>query len=94
MNLNMDLNLKVNLNYKLYLKLNFNWGSAQYSTSEKLVTVAVDNVAVTPLVSYSQEPIKIPKSTYVYCLQKNSFIGIFKRFLQGPKLKSSLIFLC
>ena len=33
--LNLTLNLKPNLNPDLNLKLNLNWGSAQYSTSEK-----------------------------------------------------------
>ena len=32
--MNLNLNLKLNLN--LNLKLNLKWGSAQYSTSEKL----------------------------------------------------------
>ena len=38
MNLNLSLNLNDNLNFNLNLKLNknLNWGSAQYSTSEKL----------------------------------------------------------
>ena len=33
--MNLILNLKLNLNLNLNLKLNLNWGSAQYSTSEK-----------------------------------------------------------
>ena len=38
LNLNLTLNIKPNLNPNLNLKLNLNWGSAQYSTSEKLVS--------------------------------------------------------
>ena len=34
-NMNLNLNLKLNLNFILKFKLNLNWGSAQYSTSEK-----------------------------------------------------------
>ena len=33
----MNLNLKLKLNLKLNLNPNLNWGSAQYSTSEKLL---------------------------------------------------------
>ena len=36
MNLILNLKLNLNLNLNLNLKLNPNWGSAQYSTSEKL----------------------------------------------------------
>ena len=36
LNLNFNLSLKLNLNLTLYLYQNLNWGSAQYSTSEKL----------------------------------------------------------
>ena len=40
---NLNLNLKVNFNFNLNLKLNknLNWGSAQYSTPEKLLTVNI-----------------------------------------------------
>ena len=34
--LNMNLNLNLTINMKLNLNPNLNWGSAQYSTSEKL----------------------------------------------------------
>ena len=33
---NMNLNLDLNFNLNLKLNKNLNWGSAQYSTSEKL----------------------------------------------------------
>ena len=48
MNLNLNLNLKENLNFNLNLKINknLNWGSAQYSTSEKFFTAFVYIVLV------------------------------------------------
>ena len=36
LNLNPNLNLKLILDLNLNLRLNINWGSAQYSRSEKL----------------------------------------------------------
>ena len=35
-NLNLNPNLNINLNLMLNIKHNLNWGTAQYSTSEKL----------------------------------------------------------
>ena len=40
--MNVNLNLKINLNLNLNLKPNLNWGSAQYSTSEKFVFLNKD----------------------------------------------------
>ena len=36
LNLNLNLSLNLNLNINLNLNQNLNWGSAQYSTSDKL----------------------------------------------------------
>ena len=35
--MNLNLNLKIYLDLNLNLKPNLNWGSAQYSTSEKYI---------------------------------------------------------
>ena len=38
LNLQVNLNLNININLNLNLNQNLNWGSAQYSTSEKFIT--------------------------------------------------------
>ena len=58
MNLNLNPNMKVNLNFNLNLKLNknLNWGSAQYSTSEKFFIVMAKKKWENKLSSTGDQP--------------------------------------
>ena len=81
MNFNLTLNITLNLNPNLNLKLNLKVGSAQYSTSEKLITVTVDNVAVAPLHSILLTGPCENLKTHICRLQKYSFnLNILKIF--------------